>query len=384
MKAWQCRLALLGLAAAQIAAAAPVRFVPAEAGYVVADVSRAAPDPGLRELLLAARDRPSAITRVALADAYLERARARREPMFVGRAESLLAPPVTAGTADAAERRRYAWTLQYRHDFDRAARLLDAVLAAAPRDVAARAQRASVRLVRGEFAGARADCAQLVAAGEVLVGLPCLAEAMAGQGDLERGRSLLATFAAPTSAEPRVRAYLLAVRAELDERAGRPDAAIAGYSTALTLAPDEDSIRAALADALRTRGDRPDAATVADIDRPSLALLARQALAAEGEARSRLRQRARELLALERDRADAAHEREAALLALDAGDAAAALTAARVNFERQRELPDVRVLARAAVAARDAAALAELRRWLAETRFADVVTAGILATAERG
>ena len=44
----------------------------------------------------------------------------------------------------------------------------------------------------------------------------------------------------------------------------------------------------------------------------------------------------------------------------------------------QRELADVRVLARAARAARDAAALQALQQWLRETGYRDSVTEGIL------
>lgn len=66
------------------------------------------------------------------------------------------------------------------------------------------------------------------------------------------------------------------------------------------------------------------------------------------------------------------------MLALVDADAAGALAAARRNFEGQKELADVRVLARAARAARDPAALAELRRWLSDTGYRDSVTEGIL------
>lgn len=55
-----------------------------------------------------------------------------------------------------------------------------------------------------------------------------------------------------------------------------------------------------------------------------------------------------------------------------------ALVAARRNFEVQKELADVRVFARAARAANDARALAELRSWLHETGYRDSVTEGIL------
>jgi hypothetical protein len=240
--------------------------------------------------------------------------------------------------------------------------------------------------VRGNFVGARADCAQLVAGGDstAAIGIACLAESLAGTGDLDRARALLSTFPMNPDLPPTVRAYLLAVRGELAERAGSIDRAIADYGAALALAPETDAIRAALADALLVRGDRESARDVAGIDRPGVAILVRQALAAGDTARRELRPRAESLLALERARGDAAHNREAAMLALDAGQFAAALAAARANFATQRELPDVRMLARAAVAARDSDAVRLLRDWLTTTGFTDATTESVLDSVERG
>jgi hypothetical protein len=377
---------LLAFAAAACAAAASDRFVPADPAFVVANVSRAAPDADLRARVAAWQADPAdEAAGVALAATYFERARAKREPMFVGRAEAVLAPAVAGGRGSAAQRRLYAEALQFRHDFANAEVLLDGILAATPRDTAARVQRASIRLVRGNFAGARADCAQLVASGDVsaAIGIACLAEALAGAGNLERGRALLATWPVPAGMDPAAHAYLLTVRAELAERAAQTDAAIADYGAALALAPESDATRAAQVDALLARGARDAARTLAGIDRPGLAILVRQALAAGANERAQLRPRAEGLLALERSRGDAAHNREAAMLALDAGQVGIALNAARANFQTQRELPDVRILARAAVAARDAAALQSLRAWLDDTGFVDSVTDAILAGAVR-
>jgi thioredoxin-like negative regulator of GroEL len=380
-------LTMLAFAAAAHAAAASDRFVPADPAFVVANVGRAAPDAALRARVVAWQQDPAdEAASVALAEIYFERAHSTREPMFIGRAEAVLASPVAAGLASAAQRRLYAEALQFRHDFSAAETLLDGVLANAPRDTAARSQRASVRLVRGDFAGARSDCARLVASGDVsaAIGIACLAEALAGSGDLPRGRALLATWPTRADMNAAAHAYLLNVRAELAERAGSNDAAIADYREALTLAPESDAIRAALADALLARGDRAAAFSCAEIERPSLAILVRQSLAADAVERSRLRPRAENLLALEHSRGDAAHNREAAMLALDAGQIDRALAAARTNFETQRELPDVRILARAAVRARDAGARQALREWLDSTGFDDVVTESILAGAGRG
>ena len=66
------------------------------------------------------------------------------------------------------------------------------------------------------------------------------------------------------------------------------------------------------------------------------------------------------------------HLREQALLALEV-DArrARALALAKANFATQRETIDVRLLARAALALRDRATLADVKQWLTTTGFED-------------
>jgi Flp pilus assembly protein TadD len=177
---------------------------------------------------------------------------------------------------------------------------------------------------------------------------------------------------------PAVYAYLLATRGELQERSRDAGAAISDYREALALAPHEDSIRAALADALAAAGKVAEARQVLAVDKPGLALLVRSAGLFEGARRAEIGARAAAWLELEAARGDAIHYREAAMLALVNADAARALAAARRNFEVQKELADVRVLARAARAARDESAMSALRQWLLETGYRDVVTEGML------
>ena len=374
-------LALLAVAAATGVAAAADRFVPADPAFVVANVRQSQPDERLRGLLLAWRANPANAESVALASAYIERARDTREPAFFGRAEAVLAPLASSPEASGPLRRLYAQVLQYRHDFADAESLLDSLLRENPHDPDARLLRASVRLVRGEFSGARADCAQLaVGTGSgAILGFACLAEALAGQGNLAGALALLNSASAQrVQADALTHAYLLTTRAELRERSSDPGGAILDYGEAVKLAPHDDSIRAALADALAARGDDGDARELLAVDKPSLALLVRSAALSEGAQHASLTARAVAWLALEAARGDAIHHREEAMLALANANPARALAAATRNFEQQRELPDVRVLARAAQAARDAKALEALRQWMRETGYRDSVTETIL------
>ena len=379
-------LCVLAVAAAALpAAAASDRFVPADPQFVVANVRQATPDAELRGLIERWRAAPVDAASVALARAFVERAHSLREPMYYGRAESVLAAAAGRPGASSETRRLWAQTLQYRHEFTAAERLLDAILRQSPLDAAARTQRASVRLVRGDFDGARADCAQLMASGASrAVALACLAESFGGSGRLEQARALLAAYPLGESEPAVARAYFLTVRAELAEREHELDHAIADYRVALTLAPFDDSIRASLADALVARGAPDQADVLLRVDRPSLALVVRRAGCTRGAERARLHALASSWLELEAARGDALHNREAALLALADGDAARALAAAEKNFVSQKELSDVRVLARAATAAGDAAARARLADWLRTTGFADAVTQNILGMRRGG
>jgi thioredoxin-like negative regulator of GroEL len=380
-------MALLAVAAATQVAAASDRFVPKDVDFVVANIRQALPDEELSALLAAWRADPAAeATNTALAGAFIDRARRLREPRYFGRAEALLVPRATRPGAGAAMRRQYAEVLQYRHDFRGAEELLDSVLRESPHDPDARLMRASIRLVRGDFTGARADCAQLVASGgdHAQIGLACLAEALAGQGQLDRALAVIGSQAGDAArADPRARAYLLATRAELRERSGDLNGAITDYRAALVFAPRDDSIRAALADALAARGDVRGALGTLSVEKPGLALLVRSAALVEEAKRAEAIGRARDWLALEASRGDAMHDREAAMLALLAGAPGFALDAARRNFEVQKELPDVRLLARAALAAGDVVALQSLRRWLQDTGYRDSVTENILGIPAR-
>jgi Flp pilus assembly protein TadD len=382
---------VLAMAAAAPAAAAADRFVPADPEFIVANARQATPDPGLRDLIAQWRAAPVDIASVALAKAFVDRAHALREPMYMGRAEAVLATAAARPDASFETRRLLAETLQYRHEFTAAENLLDAILLRSPLDTAARTQRASVRLVRGDFAGARGDCAQLLAtASTQSVALACLAESHAGSGRFEQARALLAAYPLNPGEDAAARAYFLTVRAELQDRAHSVDRAssinrsIADYSAALTAMPREDSIRAALADALIARGDLEDADALLDIERPSLPLVVRRVSCTRGAQRERLRALAAGWLDLEAARGDALHHREAAMLALAVGDAARALQSAERNFVVQKELADVRVLARAAVAAGDRTARRKLTEWMLATGFRDAVSENILGIAGRG
>jgi tetratricopeptide (TPR) repeat protein len=305
----------------------------------------------------------------------------------MGRAEALLAPLASRANADAAVRRLYADTLQYRHEFSRAIRILDQLIREQPRDADSRLRRASLHLTRGDFANARSDCAWVASldGAASAAGFACLSEVLAGTGQLASASAMLEVMdKSPGTLPDDARAYFLSAQAALEDRAGRHERAVAIYGEALSLAPGDDSIRSAMADVIAQQGDFVRARSIVAVENPSLTLLVREAAWSAGHGREALMRRAQEWLELEAARGDAGHAREAAILALASSDAGAALAAARRNFELQRELADVRVLASAGMLAQDAGALRTLRAWIGDTGFADVVTENILARRSRG
>ena len=292
----------LSAVAAAAQAAAADRFVPADPDFVVANVQAALPDPQLRELIARWRQHSTdEAAGVALAEAFLERAQRLREPMYIGRAEAVLAQAARRPAASSTAQRLYAQTLQYRHDFSAAEGVLGRRTARrAPRCGGARTARlaaAGARRFRRRACRLRAACC--AAPPSQAIALACLAQVQASSDRLAQAQSLLAAWPAPPAHDGAIRAYWLTVRGELHERANQLDRAIADYGAALTLQPANDAIRATLADALVARGEPHEARELLDVERPGLALLVRRAACAQGAERATLRAQAAAWLELE-------------------------------------------------------------------------------------
>jgi hypothetical protein len=88
------------------------------------------------------------------------------------------------------------------------------------------------------------------------------------------------------------------------------------------------------------------------------------------------------LLLVARRRGTGRHLREEAELALHVDrQASRAVELARLNFEQQKDTPDLRIFADAAIAAGDRPAMEFLRAWLESTGFEDSMVAAKLAQA---
>jgi tetratricopeptide (TPR) repeat protein len=172
------------------------RFRPATPDYVVLrGPASASNDPIAQLERQRARSPESEPVASQLAQLYLARARAEREPRYFARAEALVRPWASRDDARAATLLVQADILQNRHDFSGALKLLDRAIAVDPRDAGARLMRASVKMVGGSAAEARADCARVLASGESTTGTICLAQVLGATGGLERAQTLLTALA---------------------------------------------------------------------------------------------------------------------------------------------------------------------------------------------
>ena len=396
------------------------RFRPATPDYVVLKVPASASNDPIAQLeQRRSREPENEALAAELAQLYLARARTEREQRYFARAEALVKPWASREDARAATLRVQADILQNRHDFANAVRLLDRAIALDPRDANARLMRASVKMVNGRAAQARADCADVLAAGESTAGAICLAQVLGATGGLARAEALLKVLVArdelasgpPAAAQPAttssalvmpagaglaaalrnsmptppaaasMRAWALWLLADFADRAGDARAAETHLRAALEAAPLNEGIRSALSDLLLARGASREALALVDLPAPSIGLLARRARAQQllrDPALEDTRSQIEDLVTLASRRGDPPHLREEALIALDVDhDAARALELARSNFDTQRETVDVRLLARAASACGDTATLLTLAKWIHETGYEDHQLPGV-------
>lgn len=356
-------------------------YQPASDDQVLERVSARATDPRARELaaLRAAWQREPRNPEVAvrLARRWFDEALASGDPRYVGHAQAALGPWWTEAAPPSEVRVQRAKLLQYSHRFDAALTDLDAAVRADPGDPEAWASRAAIRMVRGDYDGARQDCQSMAALTTPVLTAGCsaYADALAGRADAASATLAAALTAAPRSTGTEERLWALTRLAEIEELRGADAAAEVAYRAALALAEPDVYLQAAYADFLLDHGraaealarltaDKKDARDAARAD----VLLLRLALAAKATGDPRGAAWTRELASrfdAARARGDTTHEKEESRFALALlGDAPRALALAKSNYAVQREVADARALLEAALAARDVAAAAPVLEWM--------------------
>ena len=334
--------------------------------------------------LLATRPRDPALA-LDMAKRYLDQAHESGDPRFAGMAMSAIEGwPDEATMPDGVLMMR-ATLQQYLHEFDASVRSLKSLLArpsAQPRPQAWLTL-ATVKRVQGRYADSDAACKQVAASGAALHAAACLAENAALRGEVDAARvtftGLLSNARNPTATQ----AWLTTSLAELEQRAGRAEAADAAFRAALKLDADPYATLS-YADFLIDQQRPAEALALLQGQTRSDAVLLRLAIAGaqvKGASAAADAAEMRERIALANQRPDAKlfHGREQAMFALMVErKLARALELARGNVVAQREPLDLLVLAQAARASGRAEALAEARRLVAQMGLSDQRTRALL------
>ena len=362
------------------AVAAP--YLPADDNTVLERVPARTELERLAPLRAAVATAPSDLAAaLTLATGYIDLGRRNSDPRFIAYAQATLLPWI--GRPQPPERALVlqAITLQYLHEFDAALAILDRALALEPLDAQAWLTRASLLELRGDYAAARRACARLVRSADAFSAVTCLASVAGRNGRLAASFQVLSPSAALDPRLPgALRAWRLAVVAEMAERLGDEGEAEATLRAALAAERDDPYLKAAYADLLLRTGRPGEVLTLLAGNESQDPLLLRLTIAAERLASPQagrwMRAYEERWRAAERD-GDSTHRREQAVYLLEVrGEAAGALEYARRNWAVQREPADLRIYARAAASAHSAADCAQLAQWIAQTHYEDRLLPG--------
>ncbi|HTL37329.1 MAG TPA: hypothetical protein VL326_29550 [Kofleriaceae bacterium] len=354
------------------ASAATQTYVPAGAATIVAHVPTRDPkEIAERQALAAAPDRVELA--VDLAREEIQRARTLSDPRYLGRAQALLARWWNLPSPPPDVLLLRATIEQSLHQFDPARADLDALLAIRPDDAQAHLTRAVVATVRADYAAARESCAALRRIASPLVAATCQAPLDALAGDVNGAYARLAQLIDARSPAS-LRTWSMTTLAELAIQKGDDSLAASHLDRVLALDPDDAYARAALADALLPTDPAAASQLLAGYEQIDT-LLVRRAIAesrAHGPEAQKLAQQMRDRFAAAAQRQDRVHLREEAMFVLYVeSDAPRALDIARDNWFVQKELADARLLADAAVEARQPAAARPVVEWARSTGVRD-------------
>ncbi|MFS8136978.1 MAG: tetratricopeptide repeat protein [Thermomonas sp.] len=366
----QCCAVLVILLASAIPAAAqrPPRVVPESGDTLVGELPRGystlepASTAGTNGSSGASQGAAADLTRIGM---LLEAASMTGDTRLVARADAMLARQ-PQGSSNPILLRLRAYSAQHKHDFSGAIALLDALVAADPRDASARLSRAEIQLVQGRIGKARSDCAALALGVDADSGLLCIASLQLRTGNYAEAASLLDRLLGGFKPADQRRSFALLMRAEVASRAGEADAD-ALYRQALDASPGDIRTRVSYARHLRRVGhDGEVEALLAGSEQSDTAQLQRTLAAVSAHTAG-----ANALVAAQARRYAIAHavgtqpemRDEADFMLVLKGKSHEALALALRNFEQQRDFEDVDVLVRAADAAGEPTALDGLHAW---------------------
>jgi len=311
-----------------------------------------------------------------LARAYFRMALRDGDPRYVGYGEAVLAPWWNRDDVPAPVLVARGLLRQYRHDFGGALDDLGRAGALAPADETIWSWRAALHVVRADYPGARADCAQLRRHVSPTSADACEAWIDGIEGRAEAAYDAMhAAYVADRDAGPAGRLWTLTRLAELALQLDDPVRAEAHFREALALPVKDQYLLGAYADFLLAHGREREVVERLRGERGSDTLLLRLVIAEQRLGLPTAADRRREMaarFAASAHRADGLHRHEEARFALEVqDDPPRAVALARDNYRLQREPRDARLLLEAAVAAGSRDAATPVLAWLAATRHED-------------
>jgi Tfp pilus assembly protein PilF len=382
----------LALALASAGACHATPYIPADGRQVVERLPGRA-NPVQRELLRLRAElgkNPNDVARaVALAQRYIEQARQGGDPRYLGYAQAALAPWWKLAAPGDAVLVLRATLRQSTHQFGPALADLDTVLARDSGNVQARLTRATVEMVTGDYAAAKASCMRLYSRAPTLVVQTCLSNIGSVNGDARASfDKLKAALDQHPDTAPAVRTWVQTLLAEMAARLGDTGAADALFKQAMTGLDPDSYLLGAYADFLLDHGRAAEVAKLLRDQTRNDALLLRYAIALKAVRSNDAAVQAAVQVETLRSRFDAAmlrgdtvHQREQARFELALrGDASTAVRLAMLNWAVQKEPADLRILVETAAASGDAGAARTALDWIAKTRIEDRTIAAAVAT----
>src|SRR5690242_16276141 len=360
-------------------ASAPAKpFIPSDDGLVL-ETALPNADPRvrqMRDLASELKQRPGETDlAVRLAGRQLAMGVAEADPRFVGYAEATLAPWWRLEAPDNAILLMRARIEQAQHRFTDAAADLRALLGREPNNLTALLTLASVDEVMGNLAEAARVCETFAGRRPGLAATACIGSVggVTGQAAASLAALAQAVDSVPTR-DVALEVWALTILAEIAARIEDP-AAEAYFNRARGLDERNVYLLTAFADYLLAKGRGAEVLSLLRRFERFDPLSLRLALAAQathsplfGEYRADVGAR----LAAARRQGDQLHLRDAAIFVLRIdNDPQAALGFAQLNWVSYKAPADARVLAEAAVAARDPSAAAPVAEFVMRTRLED-------------
>ena len=310
-----------------------------------------------------------------LSRAYIDYARSTGDARFLGRALIPIQRWREAQPMPVDVMIVHATVLQSRHQFDAARTELEQALARAPGNAQGWLTLATVDMVQGRFADARAHCVHTANTGGQYLAIVCNGELLSLTGHADRAYRLLQLIQYGGPQVPvDVRAYVEGLLAEAAARTERPALAGKHYRRALQYAPGDNFLLADYGDFLLDQNRPADALALVKGDTASdtsflRLVLAKAALERPDTAKAIRTMAARFNAMAARD--SHVYRREQARFVLELQhDPERALKLAQQNWTVQRAPKDVRIFLAAALAAGRPAAARPGARFSRTHRYA--------------